>query len=253
MAALLVAVPLAAEDDERVMRRRARINRRVERVEQKVARLMDRYCTRYAGYQERYGSDLPSFCEGMEPEPTPTPTPEPSATPTPTPTPSPSVASVLISEVYYDVDDSHGTESANEWVELYNTTGSEIDLSGYMIGDATGTDTLPDGTTIAANGYLVITNNASTGSFWALSAGLVALDSALGSNGLSNTGDAVMLKDASDTMVDAMSYGSNTDAFDPAVPATIEGYSLERISPGVDTNTASDWQALITPTPGVGN
>ena len=250
--AMTAALPLIAEDDERVLRRRARINRRVERAEARVDRIIDRYCERFVGYQERYGSDLPSFCdEESTPDPTPTPTPTATPTVTPSPTPTPSGAGVLISEVYYDVDDEHGAEGDNEWVELYNTNDSAVDLSGFMLGDASSDDTLPDGTTIPASGYLVITNDATTETFWSIGSQLIALGSDIGS-GLGNNGDAVHLKDASGTVLDSMSYGSNTDAFDPSVADTIEGYSLERTNPGFDSNTAGDWQALITPTPGTG-
>ena len=46
-----------------------------------------------------------------------------------------------------------------DWIELYNTTGSEIDLSGYGVSDSATQPlkyTLPQGTKIAANGVLLI-------------------------------------------------------------------------------------------------
>jgi hypothetical protein len=46
-----------------------------------------------------------------------------------------------------------------DWIELYNTTGSEVDLSGYGISDTPTQPlkyTLPDGTTIPAYGVLMI-------------------------------------------------------------------------------------------------
>ncbi|MCE5190098.1 MAG: lamin tail domain-containing protein [Eubacteriales bacterium] len=46
-----------------------------------------------------------------------------------------------------------------DWIELYNTTGSEIDLTGYGISDSPTQPlkyTLPQGTKIAANGVLLI-------------------------------------------------------------------------------------------------
>ena len=46
-----------------------------------------------------------------------------------------------------------------DWIELYNTTSSPVDLSGYGISDVTSQPlkyTLPQGTTIPANGFLLI-------------------------------------------------------------------------------------------------
>lgn len=50
-------------------------------------------------------------------------------------------------------------KNANEWVELYNPTSKDIDLSGFRIDDAPDTRakpyTIPKGTIIPANGYWV--------------------------------------------------------------------------------------------------
>ncbi|NOQ71354.1 MAG: T9SS type A sorting domain-containing protein [Crocinitomix sp.] len=47
-----------------------------------------------------------------------------------------------------------------DWIELYNNTGSSIDLSGYYLSDQPTADPtkyqIPDGTTIDANAYLII-------------------------------------------------------------------------------------------------
>ena len=51
-----------------------------------------------------------------------------------------------------------GSDETDEWIELYNSNGSEIDLSGWKIQDKTGTVatyTLPKDTKITANGFLI--------------------------------------------------------------------------------------------------
>jgi hypothetical protein len=167
----------------------------------------------------------------------------------------PAVNHVLMSEVYYDVDAAHGSETSgqNEWVELYNPTGNDIDVSGWTIGDATNeaADTLPAGTAIQAGGYLVVTNATNTASFWTIPVDVpvVSLLSSLGSNGLANTGDAVFLKNGG-TTVDAMSYGTTVLVFDPATLDVLEGHSLRRKNYDADTDTASDWEDREVPTPG---
>ena len=73
--------------------------------------------------------------------------------------------------------------------------------------------------TIAPGQFLVVASNQAD--FLAANPGfsgaLVALESPIG-NGLSNSGDAVSLIDASGTIVDAMSYGSDASAFNPPCP-----------------------------------
>lgn len=49
-------------------------------------------------------------------------------------------------------------DSQEDWIELYNTSNSSVNLSGYYLSDSTDDPTkwtIPDGTIIPANGYLV--------------------------------------------------------------------------------------------------
>ena len=253
--------PRPAWADNRTDRMRDFVDRWVERIEERVARMMDRYCERFEKYNEKYGSRLPEFCGVEEPSPSPTPSPSPSPSvspsvlPSPSPSPSPSpepTGGLVLSEVYYDVDAEHGAETANEWVEIYNSSDVVADVSGYILEDATGnSDALPEGTTMPANGYLVVVSDSATTGFWTIpgSASVVALDSAIG-NGLGNTGDAVFLKDVEGVELDDVSWGSNVDAFDPAVSGVAAGSSVARVPVTTDTNTAADWTELEAPTPG---
>jgi hypothetical protein len=55
-----------------------------------------------------------------------------------------------------EVESSGGTPG--DWIELYNPTAASVDLSGWELkdNDDTHTYTFPDGSTIAASGYLVV-------------------------------------------------------------------------------------------------
>ncbi len=165
--------------------------------------------------------------------------------------PAPQVAHVIISEAYYNPDTAHGDDPGNEWVELYNPTASPVDISGWSIMDATSTDAFPATTTIAAGGYLIVTGTSTTANFWSFPGGVpvVVLGGSIG-NGLSNSSDGVFLK-SGDTVVDAVSWGSNTTAFDPSTASVADGHSIARSSVTTDTNTASDWVDRETPTPGL--
>ena len=93
-------------------------------------------------------------------------------------------ASILINEVF------PAPSSGPEWVELYNTSATAVDVSGWRIDDDTpgGTQTtIPAGSIIAPNAVLA-----------------VAITSAI----LNNTGDAVVLLDASGAQVDRIDFGA---------------------------------------------
>ncbi len=164
------------------------------------------------------------------------------------------IGHVVISEVYYDVDMAHGTEPANEWVELYNGTESSVDVGGWTIGDTNSpmTDRIPATTLIPAGGFIILTASSTTASFWTIPADVAVINigSPLG-NGLGNDGDTVFLKNAGVT-VDALSYGSTTPSvFNPPAPDVAEGHSLARINLTSDTDTASDFEDRAIPSPGV--
>ncbi len=82
--------------------------------------------------------------------------------------------------------------SATEWVELYNTTGSDLDLSNHYIDDvASGGGSpklIPNGTIIAAGGYYVMEF----------------------SSFLNNGGDDVRFLDTSQAALDSTTYSSAT-------------------------------------------
>ena len=159
------------------------------------------------------------------------------------------VSDVVINEIYYDVDSAHGAETTNEWVELYNTTGSAVDISSWTLTDNSSTKTIPAGATVPAHGVALVTPEASTWNFWSVDASVAKIFMAIG-NGLSNTGDKVLLKDNSGKLIDAVSYGTNIDVWNPAAVDVDEAHSLERNPAGKDSDSAGDFIDQETPTPG---
>lgn len=176
-----------------------------------------------------------------------------SATTTVVFTPLPEIDHLVISEVYYDVDATHGVETDNEWVELYNPTNSTINLAGWSFTDgATTTDFIPSGVTIAAHGFAIFLASSTTIPFWTFPAGipLVDIDSPIGS-GLGNIGDSLYLMNTASTTIDAISWDANTTVMNPSIVGVAAGHSIARSSFTVDTNTATDWIDRTTPTPGL--
>jgi fimbrial isopeptide formation D2 family protein/uncharacterized repeat protein (TIGR01451 family) len=148
---------------------------------------------------------------------------------------------VVINEILYD---PFGDEISGEWIELYNSSGSSIDVSEWTITDQDGHDyQFPTGTSISAGGYIVI----HTGSGTNTSTDLYAESSTPIWN---NTGDEVLLKDASDNGVDYVQYDGGSGDSPPAgltwsgdIPGTSEGNSLALIPDGNDLDNADNWLA----------
>lgn len=188
----------------------------------------------------------------VPPTATATPTIATPETPFTTPTLTPSPASwprVLLSEVYYDSPQA-GTDSAYEFIELFNPGPGAVALEGWRLADNTAEDALP-AVTLPASQYLVVaaTHDGFAANFGTIAGPIVYLEGTIG-NGLGNTGDAVQLLTPNGVAVDAMSYGSDVSAFDPACPDVEAGQSLARLPSGRDTNARTDWLAQGPPNPG---
>ncbi|MHA1910628.1 MAG: lamin tail domain-containing protein [Candidatus Kariarchaeaceae archaeon] len=152
---------------------------------------------------------------------------------------APDGTNILITEVLYDTP---GTDSIEEWVELYNPTDSSINLAGWSISDNIGSFSISG--TIGANDYLVIA--ADTTGFNALygfNPDISGMTLALG-----NTGDLVTLKDATSTEVDMVAWEGEVIGW--TISAT---YTTIRRTTATDTDTVVDWEnSGSTGDPGTG-
>ena len=100
-----------------------------------------------------------------------------------------SVNYVFANEVY-----SRGTTNDPDWIEIYNTSSTSIDISGYKIYDSGGQagtkpkKEFPIGSLIAANGFLVIVTD----------------DTSASGFGISNSGETVWIENNSGTLIDSV-------------------------------------------------
>ena len=164
-------------------------------------------------------------------------------------------AQIVINEIMYNPnDDKQDTDAKQEWIELFNTTDQEQDVGGWIFSDALGTTfTLPGGTTIPANGYLILARNdteftifyTSDTPQYPIPDGVQVLD--WGGVALNNDGapaDTLTLENASSTVIDRVSYD---DGGSWVTEPDGDGPSLEKINPLLaNTNTnadASNWAA----------
>jgi hypothetical protein len=165
---------------------------------------------------------------------------------------------LVINEVYYNVDSDHGKESSSqndEWVEIFNPCEkTTINLKKYKIQDNSATKRTVTNSNLDVEPwhYVVLAKDAQTWTYWNIpsSADKINLGSEIG-NGLANGGDQVILFDADENIVDAMSWGNDDTQLNPPCPNVDEGHSLQRIDNGKDTDSASDFQDMPAPTPGM--
>jgi hypothetical protein len=127
-------------------------------------------------------------------------------------------------------------EKNNEqWVELYNRSGTAIDLGGWRLADAM-TFTFPSNTILAADAYLVVANHA--GSLRAQYPDISVLGDFLGS--LSHRGARVLLLDAQGNPAHEVVYYAGFPWPDYADGG---GSSLELRDPRADASAPESWAA----------
>jgi hypothetical protein len=204
---------------------------------------------------------------------TPTPTAAFTSTPTPTPTQTATATPsgpqhLLISEVFYDTP---GTDSDEEWIEIYNPTASSVDLSNYKLGDeetqggSEGMYRFPAGASIAPGQKITVALKA-TGFFalYGFNPTYEVTDThasvpnmsvysawASGTIALANTGDEVLLLNGSDVPVDVVTYEAGVYAGVTPHPGVATGHSIERSPVNQDTDDCSvDFVDRNPPTPG---
>lgn len=152
-------------------------------------------------------------------------------------------ARVVINEV---LANPKGPEPAQEWIELYNDGRAPADLSGFTLEDNGGVSNLPNAV-LAPGAYALLVNEgfdpANTADVLPLSDTQLLRIPKLGTNGLSNSGEPLKLKDASGQVV------SN---FIAQVQAP-SGVSVCRAAPGSDGPTAFVLHAEPGASPGVPN
>ncbi|MFT5857228.1 MAG: hypothetical protein ACI8XO_004487, partial [Verrucomicrobiales bacterium] len=139
--------------------------------------------------------------------------------------------SVVINEIHYDHDPK--TEFG-EFVELFNASDSAVDLSNWTFRGAIDYQ-FPAGTTIAANGFIVVAENPAT-----LLAEFAAVGLGPYAGKLSNDGERVELEDASGATVDEVTYGIG---FPWPSASRGKGPSMELINADLDNDLGSSWRS----------
>jgi hypothetical protein len=158
-----------------------------------------------------------------------------------------SLGHIVFSEVLYDSWVSG--EDEGEWLELYNPTGSAMNIGGWTISDNNENYSIPNGTSIAAYGFLIISKGSSAFSTrYGFYPGLsnFFLD-------LSNSGDFLILKNSSGTVIDQVAWKSGGLSIpgwgSSSSPYADESRSIMRSNLNQDTDTYLDWLSNRIPDP----
>jgi hypothetical protein len=150
----------------------------------------------------------------------------------------PNPGDVVINEFVSDP-----TDESNEWIELYNTTDSNIDLANWTIEDGTKNQKSLTGHSVPANNFLVLEKGTDF------------------TFALNNSGDIIILKKhagAIETIIDKVTYGTFTNDEDTVAsdnaPTADDPNSVARKLDGGDTdNDLADFSATTTLTKNLAN
>lgn len=155
---------------------------------------------------------------------------------------------IIFSEINYNSD---SLQDQGEYIELFNTTSSSINLTGYALRDSRDTITniwyFPSGTILAANGRLVVSNAKDS-----LLSYHPGVSNVLGNLpfSFSNTGEALRLYNGSGKLIHTVRYNDATPW--PVGGVDGGGYTLEANLTATNFNKGTSWfQGCMLGTPGV--
>ena len=160
----------------------------------------------------------------------------------------PTEVNVVINEINYN---SHPDFNAGDWIEIYNNTFSDIDMSGWVFKDLNDEHIyhFPEGFVLAKNNYVVVCNEVDSfttqyPTTWNYRGNF--------DFGLNNSHEVLRLFDSKMNLVDYVEYTNESPW--PVEPDG-EGYTLQLINPNLNNSLAQNWEASseIMGTPGFSN
>lgn len=170
------------------------------------------------------------------PEPAPSPTlspistsiPTPTPTSMPTPSPTPNSGFVIINEIAW-----MGTlaDTNDEWIEIYNTDGQTINLTGWTIKATDGTPDITLSGTIGPYGFYLL-ERTDDGAISDISADQTF------TGAIENGGEYLELRDAENNLRDSVDGSPNW--FEKGDNTTKS--SMERINPNQSGSDSANWQ-----------
>lgn len=138
---------------------------------------------------------------------------------------------VVINEIMYAP-----SSGEPEWIELYNRTNQTLNLKNWKLSDAASSITITNQDKLLnPNSFIVITKDSSVLNFYNIQSEIIEANLP----SLNNTGDAVVIKDISNVLIDSVSYL-------PSWGGNIDGRSLERLSAEGSSNDPDNWASSVS-------
>jgi hypothetical protein len=156
------------------------------------------------------------------------------------------VSDIVINEIHYNPCTDQGNDAEWEFLELYNQSGINYDISDWMI---IGLEfTFPPGSMIAPGEYIIVALDATSYS----GNGYQVFETTNPGSALNNSGETIILEDDLGNIVDVVAYDDGA-TFPPGPDGGCT--SLELWPPGVDNNDPANWfESLVYGgTPGTQN
>jgi len=133
---------------------------------------------------------------------------------------------------------------SEEWIELYNRSGEDIDLQGWLIGDSVGQSLIADESLIIpAGGFLIACDNMAAFLLSYPDVGNIPVIEIGSWRALNNTGDRIVILDNYGFVVDSLTYAMTYG----------NGRSTERIDSERASGASDNWWGSVDPqgaTPG---
>jgi hypothetical protein len=130
---------------------------------------------------------------------------------------------IVINEFLYD--------GGAEFVEVYNTTNKNFELSNWYIGDSSNKISIGENVQLQAGGYLILTESTT----FASNQNTITCSDFPAFN---NSGDSIYLQNEAEVTVDSLHYSLSW--------SIASGISLERKDPRAASNDASNWKPNIS-------
>jgi len=152
---------------------------------------------------------------------------------------------IVFTEVMPNPNFAGTADSLGEWFEVYNRSATAVDLAGWIIADANGSDTLEGPLTLGGNDYMVFCSNGDS----ATNGGVPEdFDYHFSTTGwglsLSNGGETISLREPTNVIVCSVNYTSY-----PYAP----GASAQLTDVNLDPANAANWCQATLPWVGANN
>lgn len=157
-------------------------------------------------------------------------------------------ANVVFTEIFYNLNGSEN--GATEWVEIYNSGASSVDMSGWVYGDAqdnTFAGAFGAGTVLGAGEVAIIAFQSESvfQSIWGSGIRVLQIDTAITlANGATATNEEIVLLNADGVIVDAVNFENGSNGW----PGDANGASISLLPSALDASlndTGASWATTL--------